>query len=159
MDADTAPRQNPQGAKRTLAEKLNHLFATIHPSSGREFMLDEVADAINQHGEVKLTAMYVSQLRRGQRANPSKNVLEALARFFGVSPAYFFDDELAGKIEAELELVVAMRRASVQQIAMRAADLSEESLRNLAVLIEHWRELERFGTKQGPDKGGGGSAL
>ena len=149
MDGDTVAERNQQDAKRTLAEKLDHLFATVRPSGRGEFMLDEVADAINQHGEVKLTAVYVSQLRRGQRTNPSKNILEALAWFFGVSPAYFFNDELAGKIEAELELVVAMRRASVQQIALRAADLSEESLRNLAVLIEHWRELERSGTGSG----------
>ena len=46
-----------------------------------------------------------------------------------------------------------------ENLELPGADLSEESLRNLAVLIEHWRELGRFGTKQGPDKGGGGSAL
>lgn len=156
MGADTAAEKKPQGAKRTLAEKLDHLFATVRPARGGEFMLDEVADAINQRGEVKLTAMYVSQLRRGQRANPTKGVLEALAWFFGVSPSYFFDDEVAGRIEAELELVVAMRRASVQQIALRAADLSDESLRNLAVLIEHWRELERSATVPGSGRGSGG---
>lgn len=138
-----------RAATRTLAEKLNHLFATVHPSGRGEFTLDEVAEAINKHGETSITAAYLSQLRRGQRTNPSKNVLEALAWFFGVSPAYFFNDELAGKIEAELGLVVAMRRASVQQIALRAAELSEESLRNLSVLIEHWQELERSATVPG----------
>lgn len=156
MAADAASGQDPQGKRRTLAEKLDHLFATVRPLGGREFMLDEVADAINQHGEAKLTAMYVSQLRRGQRTNPTKSVLEALAWFFGVSPSYFFDDEVAGRIEAELELMVAMRRASVQQIALRAADLSDESLHNLAVLIEHWRDLERSATAPGSGRGGEG---
>lgn len=156
MSAEAAAGQNPQGTKRTLAEKLDHLFVTVRPSSGGEFKLTEVAEAINQRGEEKLTAAYLSQLRSGQRANPTKGVLEALAWFFGVSPSYFFNDEVAGRIEAELELVVAMRRASVQQIALRAADLSEESLRNLAVLIEHWRELERSATVPGSGRNGGG---
>lgn len=155
MGRETESEQRQEVATRTLAEKLNHLFATVHPPGRGEFMLDEVADAISQQGETTITAAYLSQLRRGQRTNPSKNVLEALARFFGVSPAYFFNDELAGKIEAELELVVAMRRASVQQIALRAADLSEESLHNLAVLIEHWRELERSATGPGLGRSGG----
>lgn len=155
MAAGTGEEQRPT-ATRTLAEKLNHLFATVHPSGRGEFTLDEVAEAINEHGEVSITSAYLSQMRRGQRTNPSKNVLEALAWFFGVSPAYFFNDELAGKIEAELELVVAMRRASVQQIALRAAELSEESLRNLSVLIEHWRELERSATVPGPSRGSEG---
>src|SRR4051794_22897931 len=98
MGTETGEQQRPEGATRTLAEKLNHLFATVHPPGRGEFMLDEVAEAISQQGETSITAAYLSQMRRGQRTNPSKNVLEALARFFGVSPAYFFDDELTGKI-------------------------------------------------------------
>jgi transcriptional regulator with XRE-family HTH domain len=156
MSAEAANGQNPQGAKRTLADKIDHLFVTVRPARGGEFRLNEVVDAINQRDGEKLTAAYLSQLRSGQRANPTKGVLEALAWFFGVSPAYFFDDEVAGRIEAELELVMAMRRASVQQIALRAADLSEESLRNLAVLIEHWRELERSASGPGTGRGSGG---
>lgn len=155
METTTGTEQRRQGATRTLAEKLNHLFATVHPPGRGEFKLEEVVEAINQRGDAKLTASYLSQMRHGQRDNPSKNVLEALAWFFGVSPAYFFNDEIAGKIEAELELVAAMRRASVQQIALRAADLSEESLRNLAVLIDHWRELERSATPPGSGRSAG----
>lgn len=152
METESGTEQRKEGAARTLAEKLNHLFATVHPPGRSEFKLEEVAEAINQRGDAKLTPAYLSQMRHGQRDNPSKNLLEALAWFFGVSPAYFFNDEMAGKIEAELELVVAMRRASVQQIALRAADLSEESLRNLAVLIDHWRELERSSTLPGSSR-------
>ena len=129
----------------TLAGKLNRLFATIHPQGRGEFTLEEVVSALRQEG-VTISIAYLSQMRNGQRANPSKNVLEALAKFFGVSPAYFFSDDVAKAIEAQLDLVIAMRRASVQQIALRANDLSEASLRNLAALIDHWRELERPST-------------
>lgn len=133
---------NTPRAEPTLADKLNRLFATVHPPGRGEYTLDEVAAAINQQGETTITPAYLSQLRRGQRTNPSRNVLAALAAFFGVSPVYFFDDDTARRIDAELGLLVAMRDASVRQIALRAADLSPESLRNLAALIDHWRALE-----------------
>ncbi len=141
----------------TVADKLNRLFATVHPPGRAEYTLDEVAAAINQRGETTITAAYLSQLRRGQRTNPSRNVLAALAWFFGVSPVYFFDDELARQIEAELDLVVAMRNASVREIALRAADLSPESLRSLAALIDHWRDLESGARRGGPRDESAGS--
>ena len=116
MGADERTVQSNNASKRSLAEKLDHLFATIYPPGRGEFMNEEVVAAINGHGETTLTPGYLSQLRRGLRTNPTKSVLEALAWFFGVSPAYFFNDERAGKIEAELELGGSMRRASWQKM-------------------------------------------
>lgn len=142
MGTEIGAGQSTEDGNRTLAEKLNHLFVTIHPPGRGEFMLDEVADAINRHGDTSITAAYLSQMRRGQRTNPSKNVLEALAWFFDVSPAYFFNDELAGRIEAELELVMAMRDTNVRGIAARAAGLSPQSLRAIAQIIEQARHIE-----------------
>jgi transcriptional regulator with XRE-family HTH domain len=147
MESDRVPEQNGQNAGKSLAEKIDHLFATIRPPGGGEFTFEQVAEAISQRGEIKLTPVYVSQLRRGQRTNPTVGVLEELAWFFGVSPAYFFDNKLDSQIEAELALLTAMRNASVREIALRAAELSPESLRNLATLIDHWSQLERGKTK------------
>ena len=81
MGADEVAERNQQKRYKTLAEKLDHLFATVRPPGGSELTLEQVADAINQRGEVKLTPVYVSQLRRGQRTNPTVGVLEALAGF------------------------------------------------------------------------------
>lgn len=138
----------------TLAEKMNRLFATVHPPGRGEYTLDEVAEAIGADGKVTMSAAYLSQMRKGQRTNPSKNVLEALAHFFGISPAYFFDDEAVARIDAQLELLAAMRNSNIRQIALRAADLSPESLKNLAVLVEHWRQLEQSATETGTTKTG-----
>ena len=68
--------------------------------------------------------------------------IEALAGFFGVPPAYFFDDETAARVEAELDLLVAMKDAAVQKVALRAAGLSPRSLDSIAEVIERVRELE-----------------
>lgn len=55
---------------------------------------------------------------------------------------YFFDENRAAEVEAELELVAALRKSQVREIAVRAADLSDDSLHALASMVEHVRRLE-----------------
>ena len=126
----------------TLAEKLNHLFETVHPPSRPEFSSEDVAESIRARGGPTISATYIWQLRKGIRDNPTKKHLEALADFFGVTPAYFFDEEAAERIEAELELLTALRDAPVRKVALRASGLSPQSLRAIAEMIERVRELE-----------------
>lgn len=129
-------------SRRTLAEKIDHLFTTLHPRDRGEYSFEEVADALRARGGPTISATYLWQLRKGIRDNPTKKHLEALAGFFGVSPAYFFDDEAAARIDAELELLSALRDASVRQLALRASGLSPQSLSTIAEMIERVRQLE-----------------
>lgn len=131
-----------QAGRRTLANKLDHLFRTIHPADRGEFSFEEVAEAIRARGGPTISATYLWQLRRGLRDNPTKKHLEALAGFFGVSPAYFFDEAAAERIEEELGMLAALRDASVRQMALRATGLSLESLGAITEMIERVRELE-----------------
>ncbi|CCF85427.1 helix-turn-helix domain-containing protein [Nitrolancea hollandica] len=131
-----------QPCRDSLAEKLNHLFHTVHPRNRAEYSNEEVAEAVRSRGGPTISATYLWQLRKGLRDNPTKKHVEALAQFFGVSPAYFFDDEAAAQIKAELELLAALRDASVRQLALRASGLSPESLSALAEMIERVRQLE-----------------
>jgi hypothetical protein len=59
-----------------------------------------------------------------------------------VSPSYFFDDEAAARIDAELALLVALRDGSVRHLALRAFGLSADSLATIARMVERVRELE-----------------
>lgn len=127
--------------RRTLAEKIDHLFATVRPPKG-EYTHEEVANAIRDAGGPTISATYVWQLRKGLRDNPTKKHVEALAGFFGVPPAYFFDDDAAAQIDAELALLTALRDADVRQVALRASGLSTESLHTIAEMIERVRRLE-----------------
>jgi transcriptional regulator with XRE-family HTH domain len=127
---------------RSLAAKLDHLFRTVRPRTGGEYSFEEVAEGVRERGGPTISATYVWQLRRGVRDNPTKRHLEALAGFFGVPPAYFFDDEAAERINAELELLNALRDASVRQIALRALGLSPRSLNAITDMVERVRELE-----------------
>lgn len=129
-------------AEGTLGAKVNHLFRTVRPRNGGEFTFEEVADAIRAKGGPTISATYLWQLRKGLRDNPTKRHLEALAGFFGVPPAYFFDDAETERIDAELALLDALRDTPVRQIALRASGLSAKSLEAIAEMVDRVRELE-----------------
>lgn len=138
-------------AGATLAERLDRLFRTVRRRGGGEFSNEEVAEALRERGGPTISATYLWQLRKGLRDNPTKKHLEAVADFFGVPPAYFFDDEAGKRIDAELELLTALRDGPVRQLALRASGLSPESLNALAEMIDRVRELEGL-----PDDSGSG---
>ena len=126
----------------TFADKLDRLFRTIRPQGRDEFTPDEVSSAVAKRGGPTISSTYIYMLRRGQRDNPTKKHLEALADFFGVPPAYFFDDETAARVNAELDLLVALRDTSVREIALRATGLSSRSLATIREVVERVRQLE-----------------
>ena len=137
--------------QRTLAQKVDHLFRTIHPGNRGEYSYEEAAAAIRINGGPTISATYLWQLRKGLRDNPTKKHLEALASFFGVSPAYFFDDEATARIDAELRLLIALRDGPVRHLALRAHGISHESLAKIAEMVEWIRDLEGLaGDHDGP---------
>lgn len=131
------------GGQPSLADKINRLFQALHDDEGAPRSNEEVAEAITGAG-TKISASYLWLLRTGRRDNPGKNHLEAIAAYFRVPPAYFFDDRIAQDIHAELDLLAAMRNAGVRELALRAADLSADSVRAIAAMVEHARRLEQL---------------
>ena len=126
---------------RTLATKLDHLFATVRPARG-EYTHEQVATAIEQAGGPTISATYVWQLRKGIRDNPTKNHMEALASFFGVPATYFFDDDAAERIDGQLELLAAIRDPLVRDLAVKASGLSAETLKMVTDMVDRSRSLE-----------------
>ena len=125
-----------------LARKIDRLFKTVHPRGNAEFSYREVAKAIEDRSGPTISSSYLHALRVGVKDNPTKRHLEALADFFGVPPAYFFDDEQAASIEAQLELLAALRDAGVRHLALRAKELSPESLEMIREVVERTRKIE-----------------
>lgn len=142
--------------RSSLAWKLNRLFETIHPASRGEYSPEEVAKAITGAGEGSISPAYIYMLRKGQRNNPTKRHLELLADFFGVTPAYFFDDEAAERIEQQLDLLAAFRDGEVRRLAARASGLSAKSLQGILRMVDAAREIE--GLPPDSPEGGGGTA-
>ncbi|MCS7478558.1 helix-turn-helix domain-containing protein [Umezawaea endophytica] len=147
---DEVSAVNPD-AVEPLAARVDHLFRTIKPRGGREYSFEEVAEAIRTRGGPTISATYIWQLRRGLRNNPTMKHVEALAGFFGVPPAYFFDDDTTHRIDAELALLTAVRDSSVRQIALRASGLSAKSLVAITEMVERVRELEGLPDLPEPD--------
>jgi transcriptional regulator with XRE-family HTH domain len=112
------------GDARTLADKLGHLFRSVQPL-GREYSNEEVARGCTRVGLGTFSKTYVWQLRTGQRDNPTKRHLEALAAFFGVPPAYFFDDRIAAQLDPQLAFLTAMRDTDVHELAVRLMRLDD----------------------------------
>ncbi len=137
--------QPQQPSRQSLAYKLNRLFQTLHPAGRGEFTLQEVLDGIKAQGGPTLSMAYLWQLRNGVRDNPRKEHLEALAKFFGVNPAYFFDNEFADRIESQLDQLAAMRDAGVRAIALSASHLNSDEQQVVLNLIEQIGQLRRRG--------------
>ncbi len=130
------------GPGPTLADKINRLFDVLQDEHGTRSN-EDVAEAITAAG-TKISASYLWLLRTGRRDNPGKHHLEAIAGYFRVPASYFFNEHIAEEIQAELELMAAMRRAGVRELALRAADLSSDSLRAIAAMVEQARRVERL---------------
>ena len=135
---DDAP--HPDGL---FASRLDHLFRTVHPHDRGPYTPAEVAAAINAAagGDV-ISATYMWQLKTGRRDNPTYKHLIALSRFFGVSPAYFFDEAETERGAVPPEVALALRDDAVRDLALRAAGLSEHSLKAIASMVDSARALE-----------------
>ncbi|MFD6161650.1 XRE family transcriptional regulator [Nocardia sp. NPDC060256] len=112
------------------------MFQIIPSSSGEQHTNEEVATACRDATGGSFSATYLWQLRTGRRDNPTKRHLEALANFFEVPVAYFFDDDQGKQIQAELELLGALRNAEVRNVALRAVNLSPDGLGTVNDIID-----------------------
>lgn len=65
-----------------------------------------------------ISAAYIWGLRTGVKDNPTMRHLQALARFFQVSPAYFFEEELTDLPEPDVRLLAASRRETLRRLAL-----------------------------------------
>jgi transcriptional regulator with XRE-family HTH domain len=141
MADSTSPNDQRTHGPSALADRLNRLFETVHPRGRGPYSNEEVARAIRAEGG-DISRAYLSYLRNGDRDNPTLQHLEALSRFFGVTAAYFFDDDVAAETDAQLEIVAALRDAGVRSVALRVAELSPKGLHAVNAMIEEVRALE-----------------
>ena len=137
------------GVHPTLAGRLDHLFSVQGGRKVREPTYREVATAIADRGGPTVSPSYIWQLRTGLKDNPTLKHLEALASYFGVEPAYFFDASTADRVDADRALSTAMTDPTVREVALAAAELSADSLLTVRAVIDRIRLLERNNMRQG----------
>jgi transcriptional regulator with XRE-family HTH domain len=128
--------------ERTFAELLDYLFRKVHPKERGPYTYAEVSQGIRDTSGVTISASAIQQLRTGVNTNPKMQTIRALAGFFGVPPGYFFNEEVAERQRAEIQVVAAMRDQGVRRVALRANGLSTSSLQMLNTVIDQARRLE-----------------
>src|ERR1700759_5767574 len=110
---------------KTFSARLNRLFDTVYPPGRGPHTSAEVIAALKAEG-ITMSAPYLSQLRSGNRTNPSWATLAALANFFRIKSSYFTDDEYYEKLDQELAWLGTMRDESGRRISLKGADLASE---------------------------------
>lgn len=136
----------------SFQRRLDLLIETVHPPGRGPYSLAEIAEGTARDG-FRVSTSYLSNLRRGKMSNPSVSHVAALARFFGVSPEFFFETPVGRPPKsAQLEEVEGdvkmLENKDIRVIAMRSHGLSPDSLRALADLVEQFRRFEGMPTHQ-----------
>ncbi|HEV7582697.1 MAG TPA: transcriptional regulator [Mycobacterium sp.] len=127
----------------TFSARLNRLFDTVYPPGRGAHTSAEVIAALKAEG-ITMSAPYLSQLRSGNRTNPSSATMAALANFFRIKPAYFTDDEYYEKLDKELSWLAAVRDDNVRRIAVRAVGLSPQAQQDIVERVNELRRAERL---------------
>jgi transcriptional regulator with XRE-family HTH domain len=127
----------------TFSARLNRLFDTVYPPGRGPHTSAEVIAALKAEG-ITMSAPYLSQLRSGNRTNPSVATMAALANFFRIKPAYFTDDEYYEKLDSELAWLATMRDDGVRRIATRTIGLSPQAQQNIVERVDELRRAERL---------------
>ncbi|MBV9844606.1 MAG: helix-turn-helix transcriptional regulator [Kutzneria sp.] len=108
---------------RWRPESLRRLSESVYPTSRGPFSPEEVASRISSGGQYgSISASYVRELLTGVSDNPRLKHVLGLADFYGADPAYFFDDELAARIDEQLEARLAMDKLGVNTVILRATE-------------------------------------
>ena len=137
-EAEAGAERRP--ALRTLADKVNWLIERAHPARRGPYSNNEVAELIKGVTGEEVSYTTIWKLRNGQAKNPQMRLIEALAKTFGVPPAFFFDDydeKQAGLLQEQVELLALIRDAHINTAQLRTIlSLSDEARQAVADLIE-----------------------
>jgi transcriptional regulator with XRE-family HTH domain len=127
----------------TFSARLNRLFDTVYPPGRGPHTSAEVIAALKAEG-ITMSAPYLSQLRSGNRTNPSSATMAALANFFRIRPAYFTDDDYYEKLDKELSWLLVIRDEGVRRIAVRVSGLSHEAQEDIVHRADELRRKEQL---------------
>lgn len=142
MGVDDVQANGPETGE--LADRLNKLFETMRKAGAPPLSNAAAAAAITRKTGVSISPAYLWQLRNGTKTNPTVAHLRAIADFFGVPPSYLIDRGTDPAIDAQLNLLQALRDNGVRDLAARASGLTPQALNSLAAIVDHLRELERL---------------
>lgn len=129
------PQENPGSP---LARKLNLLLDAAE-AEGRKITYNDIRDAMADAGTPLSRARW-HYMRKGTGPEVKKTeLLQNLAKFFGVHANYLLEDQddLPERVEAQLDLLATMRANKVRNFAARQLDgLPAETLLQIRDIID-----------------------
>jgi transcriptional regulator with XRE-family HTH domain len=139
---------------------VDWLIAQAHPGGRGPYTNAEVADLIARTTGEPVSHSTIWKLRNGKTQDPHRRLIEAMARTFGVPPAFFFDDydpEAAGALREQVELLALVRDSGITAVQLRAiAGLSDQARQAVVSLIEATARAES-GSRPGAAGAGNGA--
>lgn len=123
-----------------LSRKVNLLLDVVVPPDGSgRYEFNDIQGALAEQG-IKLSRTRWHQIKQGTTTvRQPKEVLAGLADFFDVNQSYLLEpeSETPHRIQHELELLAAMRRARVKDFATRTlSEVDNETLSAIAELLD-----------------------
>ncbi len=106
---------------KSLAERFQYLL---------DHFGKEIDDVVAGTG---LSKSYLYYLKKGERENPTQEVLENIAGFFGISPLFFS--------RKQENWVPAVPASTIQYALRKAGDLGEAERKMLDELMNRAREI------------------
>jgi hypothetical protein len=144
--AHPAPRADGTDGTEALARRLN-LLMDVATAEGHTPTYREIAESLDEEGIRLSRSRWAYMLAGSGPLVKDRRLLDAISSFFGVEPAFLNGergDDLPRRIEAQLDLVRAMRAARVKNFAARAlGDVSPDTLRAITRFLDE--EIEGLG--------------
>lgn len=117
-----------------FATKLRRLFDSIRREDGTKYTPREVAAELTERGH-RVSKSYIYALLKAE-SEPSHALVQALADFFDVSLDYFSNSERGRWLNEQYAVLEALGESEVRELALRASQLSPESLRSVLAFID-----------------------
>ena len=137
MATESAATRNLR-ASQALSRKIG-LLLDVMATEGDRVEFQDIRDALHEKG-VSLSRTRWHHIKAGDTTVPQpRDLLVALAEFFNVNPEYLLreDGPVPDRIQRELELLAAMRRAKVREFATRSlAEVDNDTLEAIAQLLD-----------------------
>lgn len=148
------PGNESREVRGSLAARINECFEVMRAPNAPVLSHAAAAAAITAHTGVPISPVYLWQLRKGIKTNPTLTHLKAIAQFFGVPPMYLIDHDHDADLDSELVLLQALRESGVRGVMARVSGLSPATVHAVAALLDHLRDLEGLPPAGEPPIGG-----
>ncbi|MFC8714767.1 helix-turn-helix domain-containing protein [Streptomyces sp. NPDC057197] len=127
-----------------FGERLVRLIAVHHTGERKRPGYARLAREISEKTGRAISGTYLWELATGRKRNVTLDQISLLADYFGVPAGYFVDDEVAARVDAQLQLAAALRDTRVRNLALRADGLSPATLDALLTMVNEARKVQNL---------------